>query len=224
MKSIKTVLFFFGSFILFGIAFSSAQTVYITDKFEVTMRTGPNVENKIIAMLPTGIKLQVIEEKGEWLLVQTPIGREGWVLKRYASMEIPKKMIIEQLQNNYEIALKNLEIETEKALTFEKENKRLNAALNTSQEELKKVGRDYTRLIDDSKDFLNLKKKHTKNLADFKKATAELAQLRKENKALQSSTKIRWFLSGAAVVIVSWLIGYVMGKVKRRSRSHSLYR
>jgi len=151
------------------------------------------------------------------------VGREGWVLKRYASVETPKKIIIEQLQNNYKVALKNLEIETEKALTFEKENKRLQAALNTSQEKLKNVKLDYTRLTNDSKDFLALQKKHIKNLANLKKATLELAQLRKENKALHSSTNIKWFITGAAVVTVSWLIGYVMGKIKRGSRSHSLY-
>ena len=139
MRSIETVLFLVCSFILFGIAFSYAQTVYVTDEFEVTMRTGPNVENKIMAMLSTGTKLEVIEEKGDWVLVRSPIGREGWVLKRYASVELPKKIIIEQLQKKYADALKNLEIETEKALTFEKENKRLHAALDTSQKKLKKV-------------------------------------------------------------------------------------
>ncbi len=223
MRSIKTVLFLVCNFILFGIYFSYAQTVYVIDEFEVTMRTGPSIENKIIAMLPTGTKLQVIEEEGDWVLVRSPTGREGWVLKRYASVETPKKIIIEQLKKKYKVALKNLEIETEKALTFEKENKELRVALNTSQEKLEKVKQDYTSLTNESKDFLKLKKEHTKNLANLRKATSELEQLRKENKALRSSTNIRWFLSGAAVVIVSWLIGYVMGKIKRRSRSHSLY-
>ena len=223
MRSIETVLFLVCNFILFGIAFSYAQTVYVTDEFEVTMRTGPNVENKIMAMLSTGTKLQVIEEKGDWVLVRSPIGREGWVLKRYASVEVPKKIIIEQLQKKHTAALKNLEITTEKALMFEKENKRLLAALDDSQKKLKKVKQDYTRLINESKDFLALKKKHTKNLANLKKATTELEQLRKENKALHSSTTTIWFLSGALVVIVSWLIGYIMGKIKRRGRSHSLY-
>jgi len=223
MRSKKTVLFLACNFILFGIAFSYAQTVYVIDEFEVTMRTGPSIENKIIAMLPTGTKLQVIEEQGDWVLVRSPTGMEGWVLKRYASVETPKKIIIDQLHKKYEDALKNLEIETEKALMFEKENKELRVALNTSQEKLERVKQDYTSLITESKDFLKLKKEHTINFANLRKATSELEQLRKENEELRSSTNIIWFLSGAAVVIVSWLIGYVMGKINRRSRSHSLY-
>ena len=86
MGSKKTVLLLVCNFIIFGIAFSYAQTVYVIDEFEVTMRTGPSIENKIIVMLPTGTKLQVIEEKGDWVLVRSPIGREGWVLKRYVSV------------------------------------------------------------------------------------------------------------------------------------------
>jgi SH3 domain protein len=224
MRSIKTALFLVCNFIIFGIAFSYAQTVYVTDEFEVTMRTGPSNENKIIAMLPTGTKLQVIEEKGDWVLVQSPTGSEGWVVKRYASAETPKKIIAEQLKKKYDVALKDLEMETEKALTFEKENKELRVALSTSQKKLDRVKQDYTSLINESKDFLELKKEHTKNFANLRKSTSELEQLRKENAELHSSTNIIWFLSGAAVVIVSWLIGYVMGKLKRRSQSHSLYR
>ena len=223
MRSIKTVLFLVCNVIVFGVAFSYAQTVYVTDEFEVTMRTGPSSENKIIAMLPTGTKLQIVEEQGDWVLVQSPNGSEGWVLKRYASEETPKKIVIEQLQNKYNVALKNLEIETKKASTFGKENKELHVSLNSSQEKLEKVNKEYTSLIKESKDFLDLKKEHTTNLANYRKATLELEQLRKENEELRSSTNIIWFLSGAAVVIVSWLIGFIMGKIKGRNRRHSLY-
>ena len=103
------------------------------------MRTGPSIGNKIIFMLPTGTKLQVIDEKGDCFLVRSQTCREGCVLKRYASVETPKKIIIEQLQKKFKNALKNLEIETEKALTFEKENKELRVALKTSQEKLERV-------------------------------------------------------------------------------------
>jgi len=222
MRSIKIVLFLVCNFFLFGIAFVHAQTVYVTDEFEITMRTGPSVENKIIAMLPTGTKLEIIEEKEDWILVKGLAGSEGWILKRYASAETPKKVIIEHLQKKYKEALKNLETQTEKALTFEKENKELRNALKTRQEQLEKVKKDYTGLINESKDFLKLKNEHVTNLADLRQATSELTQYRKENEELRLSTNVTWFLSGAAVVIVSWLIGYIMGKIRRRSRSHSL--
>ncbi len=222
MKSMTAVLLCLSLF--WGISHAFAQTVYVTDEFEVTLRTGPSIENKIIAMLPTGTPLEVSEERGEWLLVRTPSGSDGWVLKRYASPELPKKIVIEQLKKKYDATLKNLERETGKAATIEKENKELRSALKTSQEKLKNVQQEYTRLVSESKDFLKLKQEHSENLARLKKTVMEADRLSKENGELRSSTNIIWFLSGASVVVVSWLIGYVMGKIQRRSRSHSLYR
>jgi SH3 domain protein len=210
------------NFILFGIAFSYPQTVYVTDEFEITMRTGASIENKIIAMLSSGTELQVIEEKDDWILVKSPTEKKGWILKRYASVETPKNIIIEQIEKKYEKASKNLEIEREKALTFEKENKELRSALNSSQGKLEKINKDYTNLMNESKDYLKLKKEHTSNLDNLRKATSELTQLRKENKDLRLSKNVIWFLSGAGVMFTSWLIGYMMGKIRRRSRKYSL--
>lgn len=223
MRSIKIILFLVSNFFLFGISFAQAQTVYVIDEFEITMRTGPSIENKIIAMLPTGTKLEIIEEKEDWILVRGPSGREGWILKRYASAETPRKILVEQLQNRYREALKNLETQTERASTLERENKELRTALNKSQEQLEGVKKNYTALMNESKDFLKLKNEHATNLTDLRKATSELTHLKKENEDLRYSTNIIWFLSGAGVVVVSWAIGYMMGRIRRRSHSHSLY-
>jgi len=219
---VSAILCFACTVILFGIAFSYPQTVYVTDEFEITMRTGVSIEHKVIALLPSGTKLQVIKEKGNWILVKSPTDKEGWILKRYASVETPKKIIIAQLQKNYQEASKQLEMETEKALTFEKENKELRSALTMSKGKFENVNKEYMNLINESKDFLNLKKEHTSNVANLRKATSELKQLRKENKDLRLSNNIIWFLSGAGVMFVSWLIGYIMGKISRRSRKYSL--
>ena len=219
MRSIKAFLFLVCNFIVFGSSYSYAQTVYVTDEFEITMRTGPSIENKIIAMLSTGTELQVIEEKGDWILVKDPTDREGWIFKRYASDEIPKKIILEQLRDKFQEASKHLETETERALTFERENKELRSALNASNKNLEKIKKDYNSLIVESKDFLDLKKEHTLNLASLGEATSELTKLKKENEDLRLSTNVIWFLSGAVVVVVSWVVGFIMGKVRRRGRS-----
>ena len=215
----KVFLLLLCHFIVFGISYSYAQTVYVTDEFEITMRTGPSIENKIIAMLSTGTELQVIEESDDWILVKDLTGKEEWIFKRYASDEIPKKIILEQLRNKYQEALKNLKVETERASTFDRENKELRSALNASNKNLEKVKKDYNTLTVESKDFLDLKKEHTLNLTNLGEATAELTKLKKENEDLRLSTNVIWFLSGAVVVVVSWVVGFIMGKVRRRSRS-----
>jgi len=230
MRKITALFLLTNCLFLFGIHFShaqtvpSGQTVYVTDQFEITMRTGPTVQNKIIAMLATGTALHIIREEGDWLLVQSPTGIEGWILKRYVSPETPKSLVIEGLQKKYEAVLKTSKSATDKAGTLERENRELKVTLSQSQDELKKVKQTYDKLAAGSKDYLNLKEKFDTNLNKFNNATAELEQLRKENSELRSNENIRWFMIGAAVVALSWLIGYLMGKIRKRERGSSLYR
>ena len=81
------------------------------------------------------------------------------------------------------------------------------------------MNKDYKNLVSESKDFLTLKEAHASNLANLEKATSELVKFKKENEDLRLSTNVIWFLSGALVVAVSWVAGFIMGKVRRRSRS-----
>ncbi|MGD9311147.1 MAG: hypothetical protein PVG51_18540, partial [Desulfosarcina sp.] len=55
-------------------AASVAQTVYVSENFEITMRTGPGTERKIISLVQSGKALEVIETGDEWSLVRAPNG------------------------------------------------------------------------------------------------------------------------------------------------------
>ena len=51
----------------------SGQTVYITDEFEITLRTGMSTDNNIVKMLRSGEAVQLIEsdEETRYSLVET---------------------------------------------------------------------------------------------------------------------------------------------------------
>ncbi len=223
MRKITIALFFSCTLILFASAFAFAQAVYVVDEFEITMRTGPSSDRKILAMLRTGTRLEVIEEKEGWYLVRGPADKEGWVLKRYVSTETPKKTVIKQLQKKLDLLSDNSTTATEKINMFEKENREMRSILDSTQVELAKVKREYSSLVTDSKNVLALKKEHTENVDNLKTVTSELQQIREENMGLRADSRIKWFLSGGGVVFISWLFGYFMGKSKKRSRTHSLY-
>jgi SH3 domain protein len=62
-----------------------AESRYVTDKFEVTMRSGQGTSHKILKTLASGSRLELVEEDVEngYTLVRTSDGVEGWVLSRY---------------------------------------------------------------------------------------------------------------------------------------------
>ena len=69
---------------------AAAQTRYVTDIFEITLRSGKSTQNEIVRMLPSGTALEVIETdaKSGYTRVRTPSGKDGWVLSRYL-MDLP---------------------------------------------------------------------------------------------------------------------------------------
>jgi len=64
-----------------------ATEAYVSDSFEITFRTGPGVDRKIIATLRSGDRVQVLEAGETWSRIR-PFREgisdtEGWVLSRY---------------------------------------------------------------------------------------------------------------------------------------------
>ena len=75
-----------------------AATSYVADSFQITLRTGPGSDNKIIKMLHSDEPLEVVGEQGNWLSVKLNDGTEGWVLKRFITEDLPKTREIERLK------------------------------------------------------------------------------------------------------------------------------
>ena len=157
---------------------------------------------------------------GCWWKVR--IKREGWILKRYASTTTPNRIALERLRKEYADATEQLNKLKQEVSMLGGENKQLQAKLSAGQTDLKKVKGDYSRLVTESKDFLELKNKYSHNLDELKKIRSTAETLRSENQELRSAANFKWFLSGGALVLISWLLGFLMGKIKKKSRS-SLY-
>lgn len=72
-----------------------ATTAYVTDFFEITLRTGPSIENKIIAMIHTGQPVEILSSSERWshvrLLGSEKGNKEGWVLNRFLVDHPPRK-------------------------------------------------------------------------------------------------------------------------------------
>lgn len=70
--------------------FCHAQDLYVSGYRELMLRTGPDRDNKIIAALKTGSAVKLIREAEEdYYFVALPDGRQGYVLKRYMTEQIP---------------------------------------------------------------------------------------------------------------------------------------
>jgi SH3 domain protein len=85
---------------IFGLADKGwADREYVTDSFEITFRSDPGIDKKIIRMLSSGQPVDVVTTEGEWTLVRLPgSDKEGWVVSRYLINRVPWEIQAKALQ------------------------------------------------------------------------------------------------------------------------------
>jgi len=90
-------------FILIFTAFPAfAEPAWVSDEFEITLRSGPSTGNAIQLMVGSGMQLEVLERDADsgYSRVTTPGGTEGWVLTRYLMNERSAREQLETLTSN----------------------------------------------------------------------------------------------------------------------------
>lgn len=195
-----------------------AETRYVTDQFEVTLRSGPGNQYRILGMITTGRRLELLETAGEWSRVEVTGRQDGWIRTQYLRPEPPARQALQTTTAR----LKSIEAERD---SQRKENDRLHRLNQELEEHLRQTeGRleqatsDYEKLQADSKNFLIIREEH-KNL------TNQVAEKRERIEELEGritdeflSSAIKWFLTGAGVL----LLGMIIGQRSKKKRSSGL--
>lgn len=192
------------------------ETMYVSDMLKLTLRTGPSIENKIIAVIESGQMMEVIQYGDEWSQVRLPSGKEGWVLSRYLTTDETNNIKLERLEtmhNNLTIQAAELLEENNHLKT---ENTRLSTEFEAGQKELVKTKSDYEALKAESAEFLTLKANYNRAASQLAEQTARAKQLEEQLSSLEMNTYIKWFLAGSGVLIVGFLIGFSTKRQRRR--------
>jgi SH3 domain protein len=220
-KKMKRLLIFL---LLTGAVFYIPQRcwgarAYVTDSFEITLRTGPSIENKIIAMLSSAQPVEVSESQGDWSLVHSLDGnKEGWVYSRYIITRLPWSVQAKSLKEE-NTSLKSKLGEVQSALN-EAQHKRdeLTSAVEKKTTLLDQTQKNYEALKKGAQGFLKLKKINETNEVSLKAARQELEKLRAEREKWTSSEMTQWFATGALVLLCGLLIGIMMGRQQKKRK------
>jgi SH3 domain protein len=207
---------------LFCLAFLAVPPVwaqsnmYVTDQLQVTVRSGPSVENKVIHVVKSGDRVEVLSgEQDGWIKVRADEDKEGWMIARYLQAEMPAIIKIKKIDPQNKTLLARLEDLT-------KDNQELKTSLGKAQGRVAELESSYTKLEKDASDVLALRNSHKKLQDDYAAQKKRLGNLSTEVESLRLGGNLKWFLAGAGVLLAGWLIGLAMGRRKRRSSS-SLY-
>jgi SH3 domain protein len=173
---------------------SIAATKYVTDEFEIMLRTGQSTQHEIRRQIKSGTPLEVLRESDGYTNVRMPNGIEGWVLSRYLMNQPSGRDRLAVLEKRHE-KLKN---KFDQAVAEEK------AAM---EKEIK-------RLKDIAKRPLELQRENDQLKAQLAEEKDRYDKLAAESEILKSPLKDRqWFVSGALVVIGSMIFGIILTRI-----------
>jgi len=200
---------------------ASAQQAWVSDQFEVMLRTGPSTSNAIERMLRSGTALEILERDDEtgYTRVRTQAGTEGWVLTRYLMNEPSAREQLARL--------------TQRLASAASEGSSLTAQLNAikgeqdaAQRQIAALERDKAGLENElaeikrtAANVLSINNQN-KDLRD-QLAAAEIraATLEQQNRELSGQTTRYWFMTGALVLVVGMILGLWLPRIRWQRRS-----
>jgi SH3 domain protein len=194
-----------------------AANKYISDTVKVTMRTGPGNDRKIISLLSIGTKVEVVQPGDEWTLVRLANGKEGWVINRFLTDKLPSDIELNTLKSKYEALRASASEMQEKNSLLKAENEKLTTEFAESRNKLQKTSNDYEALKTESKEFLELQSKFNAASSKLAEQTKKAEKFEDELTKLLWNQNIKWFLSGAGVLILGFIIGFSAKRQRRRS-------
>ena len=194
-----------------------AETMYVSDLMEITLRTGQGVDHKIIAMIKSGQKVEVLEPADQWTRIRLPNGKEGWAISRFLTSKLPNRIKLEKLKEKHEALLALANSPYTEISKLKDENQKLKAELAVSEKTLNALKASYETLKSKSANLLKLQAGSKNSVARLSEQQKEVERLEEELSKLERRQYIHWFLSGAAVLFVGFLMGYSAKRQHRRS-------
>ena len=198
-----------------------AESAWVSDEFEITLRSGPSTSNAIQLMVSSGMQLEVLERDADsgYTRVRTPGGTEGWVLTRYlmneASAREQLQALSSQLSNantlgsSLDTQLSSIKGEYDSAQRQIQNLEREKAALEQELSEIKRTAANVLTINDENK----------RQRDQISSLGIQVDVLEEENRQLSSERNYHWFVAGAGVLIFGAILGLVLPRFKWRRRS-----
>lgn len=193
----------------------NAETKYVSGVTQITLRTGPGTANKIIRMMKSGQSMSVIRSENGWSEVRLSNGQTGWVLNHLVRSDKPKILLFDNLEKKCDRVTKLLSRVQDENSKLIVEKQQLNDEYQEKIKNFDKVNQLYNSLRKKSANLLALE-------SQFQETDDLLKKLTVTNKVLEeklAEKNIQWFLYGAGVI----LIGFLIGRSTKRKSSRSIF-
>ena len=186
------------------------KTMYVSDRMQITVRTGPTTENRVIEMISSGELVSLLEESGDgWARVRTASGKEGWVLRRFLIDDKPAALRLKEMDPQDQNAAQQVD-------DLRRESQELRGSKARAEGRAQEAEAKLAQLQTDCAEVIKLRDDYAKLQEEYQGQSQTLEDLTTENESLRFGTNLKWFLAGGGVLVVGWVLGLAFGRRKRR--------
>ena len=216
---------------------SSARTGYVSDMLLLTFRQGPGSSYAVEKTLMSNTPVLILEEKNGFYKVELKSKEIGWVDKDFITFTLPKTLMINKLEKeNKSLSDKIMKLQSNAgelkdipssvAQNHSQTNGKLEISLKKALDEKNKIinllsdtQKKYDTLTRQSKNIQKIVKENEILKEKSQALSNELAAIKEKNKNLLKTDMIKWFLTGAGILLLGWIIGQSVSSKKQRSSS-----
>jgi SH3 domain protein len=198
-----------------------AETRFVTDSINFSLREAPNKGAKFLAGISSGAQVDLLETQSEtgYSKIKTQDGLVGYIESRRLQRQPPALLLLEEANRK----LSELQrqggregtalMDDYEVLKFE--HARLNEQFTRVQKELEAIVRTSANAVRISMERNDLRKQ----LADL---TREMADLEQKYREASNNREQRWFIIGSGVLLAGIVLGLLLPSVRlKRQKGYS---
>jgi SH3 domain protein len=193
-----------------------AEILYIKPSLEVLMRKSQGDNSRIVATVPMGTAVNLIQGGKEWSHIRLQDGSDGWVRSRFlgGSPLIPVANIKPGVGPDGAV------IDVQGRLKDgAEENDRLRKELASCTTDRSTLADKYQTMASDPDSALYAKTSLGEAQRQIEELRQKLASAQIECTVLRKNHSIKWFFTGGIVLLLGWLIGRLTSNGRKKKPS-----
>ncbi len=199
-----------------------AATLYVTDSFKITMRSGESTSHKIVRMLPSGTPVTLLStnpDNGYSKVIA--MDEQGYVLTRQLMNDPSARDQLAAAKERLQVLQEAPEKLQSKLISLQSEHGALQTAHAELQQIKEQIEQDLESIRRTSADAVRISNERNELRKTVASLTREREELKQENRDLSNQTAQHWFMIGAGVIVVGIILGLILPHLRFQRRKSS---
>ena len=200
-----------------------AETRYVTDQLDITLRAGESTRYKILRMLKSGTPLEVlgVNDTTKYARVRTEDGTLGYVLVEQLQDEPAARTQLAEMRERLAQLQQEPDALSAQLAKLQAAHAELEARYATVEREKQQREQELATIRHAAANVLDITNDRERLRLQVAELTRSSADLEQANRDLKNQTDSRWFMIGAGVLGGGVLMGLILPHLRFGRRKSS---